>query len=999
MRKKSIIISILCLFCLVSCALGLLACDNSQKESNQGESKFIVVVDEYELEVGSSQNILALHDNKSEIKYTSENTGIATVNSNGEIYGVSSGITFIEVKAKSQTVMCKVTVTDTEYAVVIGYGNVNLIVGSDIKFTAKLLKNGSFYDGDVIWSVTKQEKCVFTSDKNSAEFKATTVGDYVITATSDKASATCNVKVVSNIAQRLDLPTLTVEHCDLVKWSAVEGVSSYGISVNDGDWEKISQTQYSISELSEKLLDGNNLRVKVKCLADSNYDYIDSYISLLTIEHSYSVVELEEATCTQSGVGKFTCTVCERTYTDNEYYEPHKYEENICIKCGQERTPVLLYLYDSTYDCYYVAGVKDNSVSVVFVAGYFDDGLHGRKEVKYITKGCFINNVGITHLILPNTLNWIYGNCFQDMQDLEYISMTGVSEIKNYYHGQSEPRTGFNQFLNCLKLKTVIIDKNLAIDTQAFVENVETYDKPIMTIYAKERGGNISLSTANLWTGDVIYYDESGVDCETWHYAEDGYNVEMSQSHRYRNGTCVHCGMQNPNGLVYNYDATDDCYYLSYSPKITSETVIVPATYTDGIHGVKEVKYLACIGEKGVFEGNAFIKKVILPDTIVSINGDTFLDCINLQTVIMKGVKSLQLGEANRDSATAEFDRIYSDILENSLGIKSMYGMFKGYNFTGCTSLKDIVVCDGFKILNYQKYNISMYMTVNILVNGVKPITNSETVGTYLPYYLSDLETDTCGYWYYVSDDEYIKNKANHEYNENHICNICGAGMPTLTDEQNVNYGYDVDDDCYYVTYSPNVTATTITIPAKFNDNVHGEKDVKYVAMVKDAKVGERGAFQGNTYLQKVILPSTVVSINGKAFMGCSNLVYIEMSGVRILQAGESNRQYSDEQFTLQATSVGLKSMYGAFCGYNFNQGATTINIVVANGFTAQNGDKDNLSTGQILNVYGSGTSLMSTSEDVGTFNFYYYNENPTDNNYKYWHYNGDNEIEVYSQN
>ncbi len=215
--------------------------------------------------------------------------------------------------------------------------------------------------------------------------------------------------------------------------------------------------------------------------------------------------------------------------------------------------------------------------------------------------------------------------------------------------------------------------------------------------------------------------------------------------------------------------------------------------------------------------------------------------------------------------------------------------------------------------------------------------------------------------------------------------------VPILTDEQNVNYGYDADDDCYYVTYSPNVTATSITIPAKFNDEIHGEKDVKYVAMVKDANAGEKGAFQGNTYLQEVILPSTVVSINGSAFRQCTNLTYVEMPGVKQFQDNEANRNYATEQFTgTQVTTVGLNSMYGAFCGYNFISGATEIDIIVADGFKAGNTTKYNIANGQTLNVYSLGKTAMSETESQGTYNFYYYNESPTDANYMYWHYVND---------
>jgi hypothetical protein len=130
--------------------------------------------------------------------------------------------------------------------------------------------------------------------------------------------------------------------------------------------------------------------------------------------------------------------------------------------------------------------------------------------------------------------------------------------------------------------------------------------------------------------------------------------------------------------LVYKYDVTDDCYYLTYSPDAKGETIIVSGTYDDGINGVKPVKYLACMGDKGVFEGNTTVKKIILPASIVSINGDAFEGCSKLEYVEMPGVKSLQQGEANRDSKTDEFGNWYGCTnTETALGLKSMFGMFK----------------------------------------------------------------------------------------------------------------------------------------------------------------------------------------------------------------------------------------------------------------------------------------------------------------------------------
>lgn len=1022
MKKiKRTLICVLSLVCCLSFALGLIAC---KKGDENGDSKpltkLYLLSAEYSLEVGASVEVKTRYDGEETITYTTSNSNVVSVDASGKMTGVSGGNAYVTASVEEQSVTCRVSVVDVEYTVSIGYGNINLVVGTEKSFTARLLRNGVEYDGNVTWSVSGGEAATFTPDKNKASFKSNVVGEYIVTATSDKASASCVIRVVNENAVRLSAPELTLTNCDTASWKEISGVAGYAVSVNGGEWIKTTDLAYAFSELSNGMKTGDKASISVKALAGDNFSLIDSYITGITVEHSFTIEELTEATCLVAGQAKYTCEICARNYTIDNYTEEHTFDNNVCTKCDSQRTPAFLYFYDETYDCYYVGGIMSTDYPVAYVSGYYDDGIHGKKVVEYISKSAFSGNASITHLILPENVTMIYGNAFMNMTALEYLYMGGVSTIKNYYRGHAEVpnyegmteeekaaakaeyedkekniRTGFNQVLNCKSLNTLVINKSLVCDSQAFISsNPERH----MTIYALEENGIISLNTTDMWNGEVYYYDETNTRCGSWHFAENGYDVEMSDyNHTYRGGYCKYCGQQDPKGLVYKYDMTDDCYYLAHSPDAKGETIVVLGSYTDGTNGVKPVKYLACIDEKGVFEGNTTVKKIILPDSIVCINGDAFNGCTALEEVVMLGVKTLYQGEANRDSSKDEFGKWYGcENPEAEIGLKSMYGMFKGYNFSGCVSLTTLVVADGFRALNSQKDNFRNEAVVMLIVNGTNKIVMGEDYGTLLPLYYSETPTTDCGYWYYNADEEMIKNSTAHDPNENMICKLCNQKVPLLVDEQGITYGYDETADVYYVAKNIELELETVVIPEKFDDGVHGEKTVKYVA---------NSAFSGNAKIKKVILPESVIVVGNGAFHNCSSLTYLAMPGVKAV-AYESHFAGYNQGY--ERVSPGKNTF--------LNSPITT--LVVPTGFEVQ-GQQFTSESGRITRVYSLATKpsvwtgdrasncVIRTEENGGFINtyeapitspiYYYSEEMPTNPKYTFWHY-VDGEIVVWTE-
>ncbi len=930
MKKRKNIITILAL-CLLSCMILFIF---SACKEEVAPSGLDLLVEEYRLEVGSSQKIASVSNDGAKIVYESENAGVATVDENGTLTGVAAGVTYVAVRAEDKSLTCKVTVTQSEYAVVIGYENVNLVVGSNINFSAQLLKNGTAYDGNVGWSVSSPDKCTFESSGASAKFTATQAGNFTVTAASDRASASCNVKVVNVGAAKVDTPDLSVEHCDKIKWNSLTGASAYAVSINDGEWTEVSGTEYSVAELSNGLQDGAKISVKVKGLTKDNYNYIDSYIASLFIQHDYAIEELAAATCTQSGVGKFTCRSCARTYTDNAYLRPHVFEHNVCKNCNQERTPALLYLYDEEQDCYFVAGVKDKDVSVVYVAGYYDDGLHGKKPVKYIGQSAFFLNIGITHLILPETVEVLYEHAFHAMQDLEYISMPGVSKITYYHYGvPAEPdytgmseaekaaaqeqynivkqaaSTGMNQFQNCMKLRTVIVKKDLVLSIQAFIHNkkIDNY-QPITKIYALEKGGRISTGAvnSNLLTGEILYYNENN-KCGTWHYAEDGYSVvETDAEHLYDEfGNCFKCGTRDGQGLIYEYDAAKDSYYVmgveknhTFEANANGDVVVrVQNTYNDGANGEKPVTYLADSALRYSTDTTSRyhipslleITHLILPENVTELRMSCCQGLANLEYVSMLGVSQIKGKDGSGADAVAQFR--YCPKLE-TLIIK------KNLNITTNALLDGTP--NATKIYALEKDGAITFGSDGGWINN-NPMLYKENGKVTACVYDGN---GYCNTWKYDAEDGYTLVLAPTEHNfVSGICTVCNA-----YDAQGIEYSYDATSQTYFVSGIADKTRfvadasgdVVVRIHSTFNDGAHGVKAVTYIGahgLQSNTTVGSTYYNSGSELITHLILPESITELRIACFQGMRNLEYVAMPGVTEIKSKDSSNADSNAQF------------------------------------------------------------------------------------------------------
>ena len=220
----------------------------------------------------------------------------------------------------------------------------------------------------------------------------------------------------------------------------------------------------------------------------------------------------------------------------------HNYVDGICSNCGkysEEKTQGVAYGYDATENngngAYYVDLNTTLNLSVVEILGKYNDGIHGELPVTYVRNRAFDGNTNITRVILPESVTQLDGAAFANCSNLEFISMTGIVNMRfvgglkrSYIEGTYDTT---NNFLFCAKLKYVIVNKdfNLYYDTpEARQFYGSSAGEANVYVMGSEDDSTVKCGTAgnnNLLSGKVYYYSETQ-KAGCWHYDDNG-NAEL----------------------------------------------------------------------------------------------------------------------------------------------------------------------------------------------------------------------------------------------------------------------------------------------------------------------------------------------------------------------------------------------------------------------------------------------------------------------------------------
>lgn len=416
-------------------------------------------------------------------------------------------------------------------------------------------------------------------------------------------------------------------------------------------------------------------------------------------------------------------------------------QDGICKHCGKSQTGIT---YEINGDEAYIAKYTGNPSTEVYPLAVYTEG--GKTyNVTSVKNTCKWNNI-TAKIVLPESVTDFKGLSFMHASNLEYISMTGVKTL-----------TTNNNFLDCTKLTTVIVNKDFLLNDQQFKNRIEGYDHKDAKCIVYVNGA-ADESTYNCTTGyeslnnvlsGIIYYKGDATKCLQWNYDSNGEIIHGAAEHNYEAGICTACGKyseEKTQGVVYGYDATENNgkggYYVGLNQTLNLSVVEILGTYNDGIHGELSVTYV----RNSAFNGNPYITKVILPESVTQLDGNVFLNCSNLQYVSMLGIKNMTFKGISR--------------------LYSTETIITGNNFLGCSKLTTLIVNKAFNLfddplaLNAQQF-VGSDACINIYAFGGKDdsnviISKEGTTGnnnllTGTIYYYS--ETQKSGCWHYVDDN------------------------------------------------------------------------------------------------------------------------------------------------------------------------------------------------------------------------------------------------------
>ena len=620
--------------------------------------------------------------------------------------------------------------------------------------------------------------------------------------------------------------------------------------------------------------------------------------------------------------------------------DAHAYTNGICVNCNKLQTVGVQYLENADKGVYYVAGYTGLDKEVYVLSEY------NGKPVTYVKSEAFANKK-ITKVVLPASITSLEGSVFYNCLNLEYVSMVGVGDL-NYaspYNGAGRD----NNFRNCENLKIAVVSNSLHSNVQQFFADTAPETK-ILDFYVYGASGAPVFSEGtnqNLLSGTVYYKvdDAATVKCLQWKYGTDGEIVKGASGHNFVDGKCSICGSYDAMGIAYVYNEAKDCYYVGNNKSLNASVVKIFGKYDDGTHGEKNVTYITT----GAFEGNTAITKVILPDSVKSLDGGVFQGCSNLEYVSMTGVENLDYN-----------------------GSASGYGTDRGNNFMNCTALKYVILSPAFTT-NCQQFFLNgsnpEKAILDIYVNAASGTPNFGGANTNLLtgnvyHKVDDAATVECLQWKYGANGEIVKGASGHIFVDG-ICSECGK-----KDAMGVVYTYDSAKSCYYVAGYTG-SGGTLNVFDTWNDGANGETAVTYV---------KNSAFINHKEIAKVILPASVKRLEGSVFQGCSNLEYVSMVGV--------------EELTLENLSNSGIYGNGVYSTNNFLNCGNLKVVIVGKKFKITNNHfirTDDSLTAGLADIYMSGAEgecefvydPANRNEHLSG-NVYYYSETSAANSWRY---------------
>lgn len=366
-----------------------------------------------------------------------------------------------------------------------------------------------------------------------------------------------------------------------------------------------------------------------------------------------------------------------------EFIVIHDFDENgLCKHCRKGQSCIT---YAEDGERAYISGyIEGNNPS----GEVYPLAKYNNKDVAYVAAHCGWTGM-VTKIVLPKSVTDFKGNSFEAAVNLEYISMTGVEHI-----------TTGNNFINCSKIKTVIVTRRLNLDNQQFKKHGMTAEaQGIIYVDGTASESTFSFTAPNLneFITGKVFYKGNATKCLQWNFDENGEIIHGASEHNYVDGICSNCGKygeEKTQGVVYNYDSTGNngkgVYYVGLNTTLNLSVVEILGKYNDGINGEKSVKYIAF----QAFKDNTTIRKVVLPASVDSLEGMVFWGCENLEYISMTGISNLDYASPYGGGRNNNFRNCFKlSVVITSNALSSNVGQFGcGAADTGNKKILDFYV-------------------------------------------------------------------------------------------------------------------------------------------------------------------------------------------------------------------------------------------------------------------------------------------------------------------
>ena len=396
----------------------------------------------------------------------------------------------------------------------------------------------------------------------------------------------------------------------------------------------------------------------------------------------------------------------------------HDFVGGVCKGCNYAQTGIA---YGETETEAYVTGYSGNHSKEVYILAEYNG-----KPVTYIAHQAFRDKT-IKKIVMPTGITDLGGLVFQDCRELEYVDMRGIDKLLYNKDGRPDGQNGCdNNFLNCIKLTTVIVKNGYTSEgcgAQFSVNGEITNPEKVVNLYAYGTATVSAHANDKLFTG-TIYYLGDGEKCFTWKFDENGKIKTGPVKHNYgTDGKCTLC--QADSGVEYAYDSANQTYYVKgLKTRVTVQEVLIVEKYNDGTNGEHPVTYVA----KKAFENKTTIKRVIMP-SITDLGGQVFWGCENLEYVDMRSVTYIKYNQPGRPDGATESNN----------------------NFRFCNSLATVIVGNGYSSETGQFNSDHTHGVVDLYVYGTSTVTThpDDKILSGNVYYYSD--TEKAGAWHFAN--------------------------------------------------------------------------------------------------------------------------------------------------------------------------------------------------------------------------------------------------------